>query len=36
MASIFVSSDEPLVVVVVITDMPELIRGKQSSVEGQL
>lgn len=34
--SIFVSSDEQLIVVVVISDMPELIHGKQFRVEGQL
>lgn len=30
------SSDEQLIVVVVMSDMPELIHGKQSRVERQL
>lgn len=36
MVSIFVSSDEQLIVVVVVSDMPEQTHGKQSRIEGQL
>ena len=36
MVSTFVSSDEQLIAVLVMSDMPELIHGKQSRVEGQL
>ena len=36
MVAIFASSDEQLIVVVVMSDMPEPIHGKQPRTEGQL